>query len=106
MRKFLAVLLLASILAGCAKPTSDLPSDVAQDAAVDSTDETAVTDPNLEAYPEKSEVTRLMHRANIEFEAGRFTETLAIVEKALQVDPTSVAATELKNRINDILIRT
>ncbi len=105
MRKVFAVLLLASIIAGCAKPISDLPSDVAQDAAVNSTDETAVTESNLEAYPEKPEVTRLMHRANIEFGAGRFIEALAIVEKALQVDPTSVGATELKNRINDILIR-
>ncbi len=46
-----------------------------------------------------------MHRANAEFEAGRFSEALNIVEDALQVDATSVAALELKQRITDILIR-
>ena len=73
--------------------------------SADEAAETVVTDPTLEAYAEKFEVTRLMHRANIEFEEGRFNEALSIVEKALQVDPTSVAATELQHRIKDILIR-
>ena len=110
MRRLFGFLLLALLSAGCSKPipTSDASSpgshtdeDVASADNVSAETEYSAT----ETYPEKSEVTRLMYRANIEFEAGRFNEALVIVEKALSVDSHSVTASELRTRITDILIR-
>ena len=111
MRNALLFLLLTLFTIGCAKtdPTSS-PSDAVSAAETSPPDvgpnATSEAYPDKsDAYPEKSDVMRLMHRANTEFSAGRYNEALEIVEQALVVDPASVAAAELRDRIHAVLIR-
>ena len=94
-KRLFAVLFLALLTAGCSKPSVAQPEAPVTSVDENIPDETAESQA-LDTYPEKPQVKRLMYRAQIEFEAGRFNEALAIVEEALQVAPASVAAAELK----------
>lgn len=103
MREIFVFFLLGALI-GCAKPKTTSPLDI-EPSAVEATTEEVGTAAMPDAYPEKAEVIRLMHRANIEFDAGRYSDALEIVQMALAVDPASVAATALRDRINEILVR-
>jgi|GEM_PF-3371814 Flp pilus assembly protein TadD len=116
---FTAFILFGTLIIGCSEPESETVKPLAaSEPSVQSTTDgdvkpddgdrepEAVVSPSPQAsYPEKPEVLRLMQGANTEFAAGRFNDALKSVEQALQVDPTSVVALELKGRIVEILRR-
>jgi len=57
------------------------------------------------AYPEKVEVERLLYRARELEQSGQFTNALAIVNQALQIDARSPSATTLRNHLEEIIKR-
>ena len=103
--------LFGTLIAGCSEPNTETakPITVPDPSILSTTGSDSESDSTIslprDSYPEKAEVLRLMYRANTEFDAGRFNDSLEIVEQALQLDPTSVVALELKNRITEILLR-
>ena len=109
---FTASILFGTFIVGCSEPESETvePVTVSDPSVQSSVDgdvepEAVVSPAPQESYPEKPQVLRLMQGANTEFAAGRFNEALKSVEQALLVDPTSVAALDLKGRIVKILRR-
>jgi Flp pilus assembly protein TadD len=123
---FTACILCGTLIVGCSEPESETVEPLAAgDASVlstsgsdresvgsekesdgsDSEPTSTVSPPPQVSYPEKPEVLRLMHAANTEFDAGQFNDALESVEQALQVDPTSVVALDLRGRIVEILRR-
>ena len=106
-RVLLLTILLVTVLVGCAEQPTTAVLAVDGDRAMQGDDVDAAVEELAESasYPEKQQVLQLMHRANSKFSAGRFEEALTLVNQALQVDPHSVVAIQLRQRITDLLLR-
>lgn len=98
-----SAILICWMIVGCGtdtgEPSAELP------AAPNAPDDVVPADSIDDAYPEQPEVNRLLFLARDAMNSGQFEEALAIVENALQIDPASSRAKQMKQRITDILVR-
>lgn len=106
MKPIIAILL-AAIFAGCSNRPDATNEHVAQPVANLSGSPTSdTTSPQSgSAYPEKAEVDALLYRAREMQGKKQFESALALVEKALEIDPHSPSAKAMKERLEEIMKR-
>lgn len=62
-------------------------------------------DENVDAYPEKADVVRLLSRASELISDGRFEDALAITNEAITMDPDSPTANEMREKLVALVLR-
>ena len=107
MRPFIAGVLFATAVCGCAESHRTDSPNVQQPTSATSGVETPAS--NLAAvgkvYPEKTDVERLLHQARELESQGPFETALSVVNQALQFDANSPAATKMRDHLEEIIKR-
>lgn len=107
MRPFVASFLFAAVVCGCAESHRSETPNIEQPTSTTSGVEAAVSNPPTvgAAYPEKTDVERLLHQARELESKGQFETALSVVNQALQFDANSPAATTMRNHLEEIIQR-
>ncbi len=91
------------IVANIPETISDLPTKEPIGVSDPTADESVKASATPVGYPEDKEVERLIVLAGDFQQKGQFEKALALVNRALQLDPTSPSASSLKVSLEDLL---